>query len=49
MLPAGLEDIAKTPNLVRALKERGFSEDDVDKVMGRNALRVMQAAETTSG
>lgn len=44
-LPAGLEDIAKTPNLIKALKERGFSDNDVDKVMGRNALRVMQAAE----
>ncbi len=48
-LPAGLEDIAKTPNLVRALEQRGFSSDDVDKVMGRNALRVMQAAEAAAG
>ena len=48
-LPAGLEDIAKTPNLVKALKERGFSDEDVDKVMGRNALRAMQAAEAAAG
>ena len=47
-LPAGLEDIAKTPNLITALKERGFSGEDVDKVMGRNALRVMQKAEAAA-
>ena len=47
-LPAGLEDIAKTPNLITALKERGFSDEDVDKVMGRNALRVMQKAEAAA-
>ena len=47
-LPAGLEDIAKTPNLIKALKDRGFSDEDVDKVMGRNALRAMQAAEAAA-
>jgi len=44
-LPEGIEDISKTPNLVAALKERGFSDEDVDKVLGRNALRVLQANE----
>ena len=48
-LPAGLEDISKTPNLVAALKDRGFSDEDVDKVMGRNALRAMQRAEEVAG
>ncbi len=44
-LPEGLEDIGKTPNLVAALEERGFSEEDVAKIMGGNALRVMQQNE----
>ena len=47
-LPEGLEHIGKTPNLVAALKQRGFSEADVAKVMGGNALRVMQKAETAA-
>lgn len=44
-VPKGLEHIGKTPNLIRALKERGFSDDEVGKVMGGNMLRVMREAE----
>ena len=44
-LPKGLEHIGKTPNLVAALHARGFSAEDVAKVLGGNALRVMQKAE----
>jgi len=44
-LPKGLEHIGKTPNLVAALQARGFSAEDVAKVVGGNALRVMQKAE----
>ncbi len=44
-VPAGLDDIGETPNLVAALGERGFSADEVEKIMGGNALRVMRKAE----
>ncbi len=44
-LPEGLEHIGKTPNLVEAMLDRGFSEEDVAKVLGGNALRAMQQAE----
>ena len=44
-VPAGLDDIGETPNLVAALGERGFSAGDVEKIMGGNALRVMRKAE----
>ena len=44
-VPAGLDDIGETPNLVAALEERGFSAGDVEKIMGGNALRVMRKAE----
>ena len=47
-LPAGLEHIGKTPNLIEAMKERGFSEEDVAKVMGGNALRALRAAEAAA-
>jgi membrane dipeptidase len=47
-LPEGLEDIGKTPNLVAALKQRGFTDEQIRKVMGGNALRVMQRAEAVA-
>ncbi len=47
-LPAGLEHIGKTPNLIESMKGRGFSDDDVAKVMGGNALRAMQEAEAAA-
>jgi membrane dipeptidase len=47
-LPAGLEHIGKTPSLVAALKQRGFSDLDVAKVLSGNALRVMRKAEAAA-
>ena len=47
-LPVGMEHIGKTPNLVAALRERGFSEEDVGKVMGGNVLRAMRQAEAVA-
>jgi membrane dipeptidase len=46
--PAGLEDISKIPNLVAALMERGFSDDDILKILGGNTLRVMREVEQAS-
>ena len=45
MLPAGMEDISKIPNLVRGLMERGFSDADILKILGGNTLRVMREVE----
>lgn len=47
-LPEGLDHIGQTPNLVAALEERGFSDEDVNKVMGGNALRVFREAEAAA-
>ena len=47
-VPEGLEHIGKTPNLVAALRARGFSDEAVGKVMGGNVLRVMQQAEAVA-
>jgi membrane dipeptidase len=44
-LPEGIEDVAGFPNLTRELLRRGWSEDDVGKVLGGNALRVLEQAE----
>jgi membrane dipeptidase len=37
-----LEDVSKMPVLVAALLRRGYSEADIQKIMGGNFLRVMR-------
>ena len=44
-VPVGLEDVSKFPDLIAELLRRGWSEQDVRKVTGLNALRVLRAAE----
>ena len=44
-VPVGLEDVSKFPDLIAELLRRGWSEEDVRKVAGLNALRVLRAAE----
>jgi len=47
-LPAGLEHIGKTPNLIAEMKKRGFKDPDIAKVMGGNMMRVMRKAEAVA-
>jgi membrane dipeptidase len=42
---AGLEDVSTYPALFAELLKRGYGEDDLQKIAGRNVLRVMKAAE----
>jgi membrane dipeptidase len=44
-LPVGLEDAAAYPRLFAELRRRGYSDADLVKVAGRNALRVLRDAE----
>jgi membrane dipeptidase len=44
-LPDGLRDVSQYPNLVRVLLERGHARADIEKILGGNALRVLQAVE----
>jgi len=46
--PDGLEDVSKFPALFAELLQRGYSEEDLAKIAGRNVLRVMRRAEETS-
>ena len=48
MLPEGMEDASKLPNLVSGLMERGFSDADILKIVGGNTLRVMRAVEAAA-
>jgi len=45
-LPDGLKDVSGYPNLVEGLLRRGYSEEDIRKILGENLLRVWEAAET---
>jgi membrane dipeptidase len=46
--PRGMEDVSKLPNLVRELARRGYSETDLEKILGGNLLRVMRQVEEVS-
>lgn len=46
--PKGLEDVSKYPNLIRVLLDRGYSEEDVRKIMGENTLRVWSEVEAAA-
>ncbi len=47
-LPAGLQDVTRLPFITHALLERGYSEEDLYKILGGNALRVLQEAEAAA-
>ena len=44
-LPEGLEDVSTYPNLIAELIRRDYSEEDIAKILGGNALRVWQQVE----
>jgi len=44
-LPTGLKDVSSYPNLIAGLLKRGYSEEDVRKILGENLLRVWEAVE----
>ncbi|HEX8774766.1 MAG TPA: dipeptidase [Pyrinomonadaceae bacterium] len=48
-VPQDLSTVAELPNLTRELLRRGYSEADVDKILGGNILRVMEEVEKGTG
>ncbi len=48
-LPVGLKDVASYPNLVAELLRRGYSEKDIEKILGANLMRVWKAVEKQAG
>jgi len=47
-MPLGMEDCTKLPKITEALLAKGYSETDVQKILGGNTLRVMEQVEETS-
>ena len=47
-VPVGLEDVSTFPQLFAELIRRGWSDEDLRKLAGRNLLRAMRAAERTA-
>jgi len=48
-LPTGLQDVSRYPVLFAELAARGYRDDDLAKVAGRNVLRLMREAERVAG
>jgi membrane dipeptidase len=49
MVPVGMEDVSRYPELVRGLIDMGYSDEDIAGIMGENLLRVMRANEEAAG
>ena len=46
--PQGIDSAADLPKITQALLDRGYSADDIRKIMGGNVLRVFREAERVS-
>lgn len=44
-LPVGLKSVADYPNLIEALRQRGYSDERLRKILGGNLLRVWREVE----
>ena len=44
-MPIGMDDASMLPKITDALLKKGYSEQDVEKILGGNLLRVMEAVE----
>jgi membrane dipeptidase len=47
-LPEEIDSVADLPKITQALLKRGYSADDVQKIVGGNLLRVFAAVEKAS-
>ena len=48
MVPRGFADCSKLPDLVVELARRGYSEAELEKILGGNVLRLMRQVESTA-
>jgi membrane dipeptidase len=48
-LPVGLEDVSKYPDITIELVKRGYTKEQIHKILGGNILRVLKQAEKVAG
>ena len=48
VMPLGMEDASKLPQITEALLQKDYSESDICKILGENTLRVMSDVERVS-
>ena len=46
--PLGLDDVSKFPNLTKALLQKGYTREQIEKIYSGNTLRVMRAVERSA-
>ena len=47
-MPYGMDDASHVPQITNALLEKGYSESDIQKILGGNTLRVMEQVEAAA-
>jgi membrane dipeptidase len=47
-MPEGMEDCSKLPKITEALMRKGYTDEDIRKILGGNTLRVMEQTERVS-
>jgi membrane dipeptidase len=45
VMPLGMEHVSRLPRITDALLRKGYSDQDIQKILGGNILRVMEAVE----
>jgi membrane dipeptidase len=48
-MPLGMEDASKLPKITDALVKKGYSDAEIEKILGGNILRVMEQVEKVKG
>lgn len=48
-MPLGMEDVSRLPKITDALLKKGYSDADIEKILGGNMLRVMEVVERLKG
>jgi len=47
-LPQGMKDVSDLPNLTQELLDRGYTEEEIRKILGGNAMRVFRETHDTA-
>ncbi|WP_207395049.1 dipeptidase [Bremerella alba] len=48
MVPIGLDDVSTYPRITQGLLDRGYTEEQIQGILGENLLRVMEKVEQTA-